>query len=113
MPHENILYDLIAQHNEAIIEMKASMDNLLNETRAQTALYVQCQHRLESTVPNGDYDGHRRYHEAMISKMEARAKMWQDVSASVAKWGAVGIALYIATSVWHETVAAVTKAIGR
>jgi hypothetical protein len=80
-----ILYDLVAQHNEAILEMKTSMDELLVELRAQSALYTACQEKLDASVPDGDHDGHRRYHEAVIKKIEARTKMWQDVGSNIAK----------------------------
>lgn len=104
-----VLYDLVAQHNEAIIGMNKSMVDLLAEMRAQSALYSACQETLASTVPDGDHDGHRRYHEAVIKKMEARAKLWQDVSSSVAKWGAIGILGWVGMSMWHEILAILSR----
>jgi hypothetical protein len=110
---DGAVYDLIVQHNEAIIEMKHSMDELLSGLRSHTELFAACQDRLIATVPDGDYDGHRRYHEAVIRKMEARSKLWQDVSSSVAKWGAVGIFAWISIAIYHEAIAIFLKGIGK
>lgn len=104
-----VLYDLVAQHNEALIEMSKSMADLLLEIRAQGALYSACQETLASTVPDGDHDGHRRYHEAVIKKMEARAKLWQDVSSSVTKWGVIGILGWVGMSMWHEILTIISR----
>lgn len=112
-PH-TILYDLIAQHNEAIIDMKKSMDVIIESLNAQKAQHVDCGVKwesLEQCVPNGDFDGHRRYHEAIIVKMEARAKLWQDVSASVAKWGIIGALGWFGYAVWHEFILQVFRVV--
>lgn len=64
-------------------------------------------------IPNGDADGHRRYHEAVIKKMEARAEVWLEVQKAVAKWGALGVVAWAATSMWHEAGAAISHLIKR
>ncbi|WP_429474782.1 hypothetical protein [Paraburkholderia atlantica] len=55
---------------------------------------------LHKAFPGGDWDGHRRYHETLIGKAEARAKFYDDLRAELAKkgiWaliGLLGIALW-------------------
>lgn len=55
---------------------------------------------LAKAFPDGDPDGHRRYHEASIKQAEARAKMWADVQVSTAKWGIVGVLGWMVFSLW-------------
>jgi hypothetical protein len=50
---------------------------------------------LRRAFPGGDWDGHRRYHEAVIKRIEAREKFYQDLRTDLATKGlwAVIIAL--------------------
>ena len=111
--HHETIAKLKVQYAQEMSELKTSINLLLVEVRAQTSLYVQCQERIEMTVPAGDYDGHRRYHEAVIAKMEARSKMWQDVASSVAKWGVIGILTWLSWAIWHEFILQVFKSAGK
>lgn len=102
-----ILYDIVAQHNESLIRMEQSITNMVNTIQGQEERNAACRERLMDMVPEGDFDGHRRYHEAIIKKMEAKAKWWQDFSASIAKWGAIAVLGWMAVAMWHEAVAAI------
>lgn len=42
---------------------------------------------MKSAFPNGDLDGHRRAHEAMIKAAEAQERFWQDVKLDFVKKG--------------------------
>lgn len=42
---------------------------------------------LNSAFPGGDWDGHRRYHETLIAKAEARARFYLDLRSDLAKKG--------------------------
>lgn len=50
--------------------------------------------------PEGDWDGHRRYHEAVILKIESRAKFYDDLRAELAKKGLWALIIGVATAVW-------------
>ncbi|WP_321878487.1 hypothetical protein [Paraburkholderia bannensis] len=50
--------------------------------------------------PGGDWEGHRLYHEAVIKKMEARAKLYEDLRADLAKKGLWALILATGTAVW-------------
>lgn len=49
-------------------------------------------HRLMNAFPEGDVDGHRRAHEAMIEAAREQAEFWRDLKQDVAKrslWGLI------------------------
>jgi len=50
---------------------------------------------MTSAFPEGDPDGHKRFHEASIKKAEDSAAFWHDMRKSVAKWGIVGFAIWV------------------
>ena len=66
-----------------------------------------------SSIPNGDHEGHRLYHEAVIKRMQYRAKLWEDVSVSATKWGILGALGWVAWAVWHEFILTLFKAVGK
>lgn len=43
-----------------------------------------------SAFPEGDADGHRRYHEAVIERMEQRNAMYREIKLHLAKAGLFG-----------------------
>lgn len=47
--------------------------------------------------PDGtvDYDGHRRYHEAMIAAATAQEKFWQELRLDIAKKGVWGLLVIV------------------
>lgn len=53
---------------------------------------------LKTAFPNGDLDGHRRAHEAMIKAAEAQEKFWENVKLDFVKkgvWGAFVLVISI------------------
>lgn len=51
--------------------------------------------------PDGDWDGHRRYHEAVIQKMEARAKFYEDLRGELAKKGVWALIALLGVALWQ------------
>jgi hypothetical protein len=41
---------------------------------------------MESTVPDGDFDAHRKAHEHWITEVETRKAFWTDVFKDTMKW---------------------------
>ena len=115
MTEENhaMLYDLIAQNTETLERMRQSVDEFMLETRANEVANMQCRNDMRGSVPNSDFDGHRRYHEAIILRMEARAKIWTDISSSVAKWGIIGLLGLVGWAIWHEFILTIFKSAGK
>jgi hypothetical protein len=87
---------------DAILSLKADLDqrhgeNIISQSVTNTKV-VEIQRGVDEirrAFPDGDWDGHRRYHEAIIKKLEAREKFYQDLRTDLATKGlwAVIIAL--------------------
>jgi hypothetical protein len=60
---------------------------------------------LHKAFPGGDWEGHRRYHEAMIRRIESRTKLYEDLRVELAKKGlwAVLVVLGIALLQYVKT----------
>ena len=52
--------------------------------------------------PAGDIDGHRMAHAAWIKQAEAKAKFWEDMKSSVAKWGVIGVLGFLLMASIHQ-----------
>lgn len=103
-PNSALVYEMIAQHNETLIEMRDMISGLLEELRIQKERHEECKAKLHSAFPDGDTDLHRREHEEMIKAREARTEMMREATKAIIKWGAVGIAAYVCIAMWHEGV---------
>ena len=108
-----MLYDLIAQNTETLERLRQSVNDFMDETRANEVANMQCRADMHGSVPNADFEGHRRYHEAIIARMEARSKIWTDISSSVAKWGIIGLLGWIGWAIWHEFILTIFKSAGK
>ena len=93
--NQRILFDLIQQQN-------AKLDKLTEFVRTSTATQAQRLESLASGFPDGDPAGHRRYHEAEIKRIEARADFWAKLRLSVTQWGLLGFLGWALVSLWHE-----------
>lgn len=51
--------------------------------------------------PAGDYDGHRRYHEAVIERMELRNKLIREALTKVVQAGALAGCGWVAVAMWN------------
>lgn len=54
-----------------------------------------CVVAIKKAFPNGDIDGHRRYHDAAIKAAEAQERFWDDLKLDVAKKGVWGVLVII------------------
>lgn len=56
---------------------------------------------LTSAFPEGDASGHRKHHEAVIAKAEARAAFWRKMAEELCKYGLIGFVGWLAVSAWQ------------
>lgn len=49
---------------------------------------------------NADYEGHRKYHEALIRSAEAQTEFWNDLKKEVAKKGIIAILVIVCGLAW-------------
>jgi len=50
--------------------------------------------------PDGDADGHRRFHEANVIKAEESAKFWRTLSVEITKFGLLGFLGWAGYALW-------------
>ena len=93
--NQQIIFDLIQQQNE-------KLDKLTEFVRSSTSDQAQRLESLASGFPDDDPAGHRRYHEAEIKRIEARAYFWAKLHLSVTQWGLLGFLGWAAVSLWQE-----------
>src|ERR1700761_3001234 len=56
---------------------------------------------LRKAFPGGDWDGHRRYHETLIERAEARTKFYDDLRAELAKKGMWALLALLGVALWQ------------
>jgi hypothetical protein len=56
---------------------------------------------LHKAFPGGDWDGHRRSHEAMIARHEAKARFYEELRVDLAQKGLWALIVGVATAVWY------------
>jgi len=78
-----------AKHAENV----ARWETLDREIKSVTA-------SMKAAYPDGDADGHRRFHEAMIKKAEERAALFADLRRELAKKGLWAVIALLAVAVW-------------
>lgn len=101
---------------EAILAIKADLDQRHGEnvTRAEIneKLLGDLIRRVDGlyhAFPDEDPDGHRRYHDAMVKRIEARTKLYEDLRTELAKKGIWAVLILLATAVWFFIKAKITS----
>lgn len=59
---------------------------------------------MSDAFPEGDPKGHRRHHEAVIAKAEARAAFWKKLLEEISKYGLIGFLGWLVTLAWSGFV---------
>jgi len=54
--------------------------------------------------PEGDADGHRRHHEAVIKAAEDKAKFWETMRTELSKYGLIGFAGWAVYALWQAAL---------
>jgi hypothetical protein len=56
---------------------------------------------LHKAFPGGDWEGHRRYHEELIRKMEARSEFYEDLRSELARKGIWAVLGLVGLAMWQ------------
>ncbi len=56
---------------------------------------------LHNGFPNGDVESHRRYHETLIAKAEARTAFYKDLRSDLTKKGLWAVVATVGIIAWH------------
>ena len=98
-PRPELLDILMQIHANQLRMDKKLEDHMRDETKEigeQIGVYMA------SAFPNGDPDGHKKHHEALIEKASASAAFWKDMRNSTAKWGILGFLGWVILSLWSQ-----------
>jgi hypothetical protein len=92
----------------AILSLKEDLDQRHGEnitaqavTEKKIVEAIRGIDELRKAFPDGDADGHRRYHESIIRKNEAREQFYQDLRAELAKKGLWALAALLGLALWQ------------
>ncbi len=78
-----------------------------------TDKFAELNQRIDLLVPDGDAEGHRRYHEALIEAQKRRAKIYDAIiekTLSALIWAAI---VGLAIMAWHFAGDVIKKAMGQ
>lgn len=88
------------QHEAAAVLGVATVE-VLTEIRDTNRMLVMKVEMMSAAFPGGDTDGHRRYHEAVIERIELRNKLIREALVKVAQAGAVAGAGWLMLAIWE------------
>ena len=94
---------------EALTAMVARLDTRLGrehaENRTDTADFKrEVRNKLDElrkAFPDDDLDGHRRFHEALISESLARKAFWSDLRGRLLEKGIWAVIVFLAGASWY------------
>lgn len=79
---------------DEIVERRKECSHL-TAIEAKLVEIQNCVVTIKKAFPDGDIDGHRKYHEAKIRAAVAEEAFWTDLKLDVAKKGAWGVLLVL------------------
>lgn len=96
-------FEAVSQLIERLMERMDRYDERLaahmeNETVEMKAML---QEALHASFPEGDADGHRRHHEALIRKAEESAEFWAKMKLEIYKYGLFGFLGWAGYALWQ------------
>lgn len=107
--HSDTLVERRRDEPQAVLEMMAALSTQIGQLNASIH-----QHRKEQQVeleavmirafPDGDPEGHRRHHEAVIRAAEARAEFWAKMRFELFRWGLLGFMGWALLTMWKSFI---------
>lgn len=94
---------LVQEVQGSQIEMSRKLDEV--PTNIASALAVL----MKNAFPEGDPDGHRKHHEAIIKAAEEKAEFWKKMRLAISQWGLLGFLGWAAYSLWLALLHGPTK----
>jgi uncharacterized coiled-coil DUF342 family protein len=90
-----------------LIEQNAGVfETMMREHASKTDRLSE---RLDAAMPGGDIEGHRRYHEEIIKRLEFRNQIIRDSLAKVASTGFIAGSLWLAYAAWQYFLSSIHK----
>lgn len=99
------LAEMLGGMHELQIENGRKIDAIIERNQQADARIA----KLVAGFPDGDADAHRRYHEAIIERIELRNKIVREALIKVAGSGFLAGAAWLAYAIWQGFIAQVHK----
>jgi len=84
----------------AILQLGQSLNAKHVENKTELITLRKEVHDLRRAFPGGDPEGHRRYHESLIERLELRNSMIRAALVQAAKVGGLGAIGWVAYALW-------------
>lgn len=78
-----------------------ALAEVLTEMRDTQRDMLQMLGEIKRGFPAGDYDGHRRYHEAVIERMELRNKLVREALTKAVQASTLAALGWVAVAMWN------------
>lgn len=89
---------IVTQINSRLSQLD---DKLSTHITTETAILAnEIARVMIKAFPEGDADGHRRFHEASVTKSEESAKFWRTLSVEISKFGLLGFLGWASYALW-------------
>lgn len=85
---------LVQQVHDKQMEMNGKLEAVPTDIAHALAILMK------DAFPEGDPDGHRKHHEAVIKAAEAKAEFWEKMRYEIAKYGLIGFLVWAGGYLW-------------
>lgn len=92
----------VREQLDVIIRSEQIRTKQLDEISKSVKELVDSVQSIQGGFPGGDYEGHRRYHEAVIEDMAERKKFYADIKSKTAVAALLGLGAYVVQALTHE-----------
>jgi hypothetical protein len=86
-------------------EQKRRFDDHLDPEDLEIKSVLKAVHSIHNAFPDGDLEGHCKYHEAVIAAKKAEEKFWTELKLDLAKKGSWGLLIILIGLVMSGMVA--------
>lgn len=91
---------------QQIHDSQSSLDQKLTQHMHDETLELgeELAKLLIRAFPEGDPDGHRAHHEAVIKAAEAKAEFWKKMLFEISRWGLIGFIGWAGLALWNAAI---------
>ena len=90
----------VTGENFAILAHAVLEDNKEREKRMDAKMAL-LEERISKTVPGGDIEAHRQYHEEIMETRKKRAQLYTNLTENTLKTIVIGILMFVVNAVWE------------
>lgn len=96
--HNELLMEMVRETRDSTAALDAKLTkHMIEEPRDWAAAISDL---MKSSFPEGDPDGHRKHHEAVIKAAEEKAEFWKKMRMELVQKGLIGFGLWALYALW-------------